>query len=56
MPATQEVPQLLFFLGSEWGLCRPVEELLNLAVNLTGHQCIYSVEKLLFKVGVWNIQ
>src|SRR5690606_27475878 len=56
MPTAQEVSQLLFFLAGEWGLGRLVEELLNLAINLSRHQCIYSVEKLLFKVGAGNIQ
>ena len=56
MTAVQELPQLLFFLGIEWSLSRLVEEMLNLAVDLPHHQCIYSVEKLLFKVGTGNIQ
>src|SRR5690554_5930708 len=56
MPTAQEISQLLFFLAGEWGLGRLVEELLNLAINLSRHQCIYSVEKLLFKVGAGNIQ
>src|SRR5690606_10361254 len=56
MAPAQKLAQLLFFLGGEWRLSRLVEEVLNLTVGLSCHQCSYGVEKLLFKVGTENIQ